>query len=386
MLNAARTLRLSAKHDVVLFDRLPASQRERLAALRRDPEFFGVVMSREGVSPSTMIAASRDVALLLFALRDPGPLPDYIVDAHNPDIERTIDKLILDGVLEVATDGGEFVSGPAALAATQSDDTGGRIAKLSREAAAYAASLNSRDRFDIEARLYRHNRVAVTPVWSTRIPTPGALREFLGLDRGATAALLNRRWESLPAGESDAWFQWVSRDGDDIKASERDVNYKLYVSPLLADLPAVFATVVSVLAEARVTAFKVGGTAHDVARPDKIVAYFRTQERALECGALLCTALDGARVQGVPFSAELGADGLVSWGVDPAEIPGRPPQSSWRRWVCRRLAHYIDAAAMNPPSHVEGWRFAFERLRLDGVNTTTWEPSVSMMATGGMSA
>src|SRR5437773_614150 len=109
MLNAARTFRLSAKHDVVLFDRLPASQRERLAALRRDPEFFGVVMSREGVSPSTMIAASRDVALLLFALREAGPLPAYIIDAHNPEIERTIDKLVLDGVLEVANDGGEFV-------------------------------------------------------------------------------------------------------------------------------------------------------------------------------------------------------------------------------------------------------------------------------------
>ena len=45
MLNAARTFRLSAKHDVVLFDRLPPGQRERLSALRRDPEFFGVVMT-----------------------------------------------------------------------------------------------------------------------------------------------------------------------------------------------------------------------------------------------------------------------------------------------------------------------------------------------------
>jgi hypothetical protein len=343
-------------------------------------------MSRDGVSPATMIAASRDVALLLFTLRDPGPLPSYITEAANPDIQRTIDKLILDGVLEVSTDGGEFVSGAAALEATQPDDVGGRIAELSRAAAAYAASLNARDRFDIEARLYRYNHVPIAPTWSARIPTPGAVREFLGLDRGATAALLNRRWESLPAGESDAWFQWVSRDSDDVKASERDVNYKVYVSPLLADLPAVFANVVGVLAEARVTAFKVGGTARDVARPDKVVAYFRTRERALECGALLSAALDGAPVQGVPFSAELGADGLVSWGVDPAEIPGRPPQSSWRRWVCRRLAHYIDAAAMNPPSHVEGWRFAFERLRLDGVNTATWEPDVSMMATGAMNA
>src|SRR5207244_9262585 len=94
MRSAARTFRLSARHSVVLFDRLPASQRERLAALRRDPEFFGVIMSRDGVSPATMIAASRDVALLLFTLRAPGPLPSYITDAANPDIQRTIDKLI----------------------------------------------------------------------------------------------------------------------------------------------------------------------------------------------------------------------------------------------------------------------------------------------------
>lgn len=383
MQNAARIFRLSARHEVVLFDRLPATQRERLAPLRRDPEFFGVIMSREGMSPATMIAASRDVALLLFTLREAGPLPRYMTESGNADIERTIEKLVLDGVLEVARDGGEFVSGPAALVAAQPDDAGGRIARLSRDSAVYAASLNALDRLDIEARLYRYNYVPVTPSWSGRIPTSGAVREFLGIDRGATAAVLNSRWEALPTDESDAWFQWIARDGSQLKASDRDVNYKLYVSPLLADLPAVFAAVVGVLADAGVTAFKVGGTARDVSRPDKIVAYFRTRERALECGALLCTALDGASVQGVPFSAELGADGLVSWGVDPADIPGRAAQSSWRRWVCRRLAHYIDAATTGSSSDVEPWRFAFERLRLDGVNTTTWEPDVAAMTGGG---
>ena len=385
MRHAARTFRLNPKHDVVLFDRLPKAQQERLAALRRDPDFYGVIVSRSGVTPATMIAASRDVALLLLTLREAGQLPAYIVESHDGDVERAIDKLVLDGVLEVALDDGTFISGPAAATAAVSDANSlGRIGQLSRAAVEFAAAFGARDRLDIEARLYRYNYRPIPPQWSGRVATPNAVHTFLGLNRAPIANLLNRRWHALPVEDGDAWIQWMTRDEYLVKRSERDVQYKLYVSPSLADLPVVFEQTIGVLAEAGAPTFKVGGTARDITRPDKLVAYFPTRERTLDCGAMLAEKLGQRRAQGVPFSAEVGGDGLISWGVDPAEIPGRSSQLSWRRWVCRRLAHYIATAGATPGA--QAWQFAFERLRLEGVNTATWEPNVALMNAGTMVA
>jgi hypothetical protein len=159
----------------------------------------------------------------------------------------------------------------------------------------------------------------------------------------------------------------------------RAAVYKLYLSPTIEALPRVFETTVRILADAGVSAFKVGGSPRDLARPDKLVVYFRSRDRALECGELLSAALTGTDVQGVPFSAALHDDGLVSWGMDPADRLGRAPETSWRRWICRRLAHYLTAKSSATDSSVPPWEFALERLRLDGVDTTRWEPDADRM-------
>jgi hypothetical protein len=374
-----RSYRMSARHRVVLFDRLPQAEQERLAPLRRDPELYGVIIPCEGVPGTTLIAASREVALLLLTLSQPGPLPAYIADAHDPAIDRTITQLVLDGVLEVDS-GGEFVSGASALRTVHAENEHpGRIATLSHAALAFGAAFDARDAADLEARLYTYNHVAITPAWSARIPTAAAVRSFLVLDQGPTATVLNRHWFSQPAGASSGWIHWNSEIPHETSVSDRDATYKLYISPTLEALPQVFRTTVSVLAEARVSAFKVGSSARGLARPDKLVAYFRSRERAVECGRMLCATLGNAPAQGVPFSAELGGDGMVSWGVDPPSRYGRPLEQSWRRWVCRRLAQYLLAARSAPDPLVPPSRFALERLRLDGVDTTHWEPDVARM-------
>jgi hypothetical protein len=53
-------------------------------------------------------------------------------------------------------------------------------------------------------------------------------------------------------------------------------------------------------------------------------------------------------------------------------------RESWRLWLARRLASaLVTAQAMgsttNGPSD-EAWRFALDRLRLEGVDTDTWTP------------
>ena len=88
----------------------------------------------------------------------------------------------------------------------------------------------------------------------------------------------------------------------------------------------------------------------------------------------------GIAAQGVPFTSEIGGDGLLSWGVDP---PAGERSSlwdgreSWRLWLSHRLARaLIDARAAETPENagIEPWRFALERVRLDGVDTATWTP------------
>ena len=320
-----------------------------------------------------MIAASRDVALLLLTLQEPGSLPAYVLNANDPDIDRTISQLLLDGVLEIEI-GGAFVSGAAALGGVSTaGEERGRIAQISREALVYASNLDTDSSLDTEARLYMYNQAPLTPAWSSKLPNRRAVRSFLGIDQGPTAALINEYWRESE-GDADAWIQWVSTETRGVPATARSASYKLYVSPVMSALPEAFATTVRVLADAGVAAFKVGATPRDVARPDKLVAYFRTRERALECARCIADELSGTNAQGVPFSAGVDDDGLVSWGMDPADQLGRPPETSWRRWICRRLAHYIAAAAAESNGGVPPWQFALERLRLDGVDTTRWEP------------
>ena len=371
-----RTFRLSPEHHVVLFDRLSRAERERLAPLRRDPSFYGVIRSDGGARETTMIAASRDVALLLLTLREPGRLPSYVVDAADPEIDRTIAQLVLDGVLEVEAAGG-FVSGAAALRGfSGASSARGHIATISREALVYASMLDTESPLDVEARLYMYNQAPLTPALSKTIPNRSAVRSFLGIDRGPSTALLNTLWEESGA---DAWIQWTSKHATESTVMHRAPMYKLYLSPTIEALPQVFETTVRILADAGVNAFKVGGSPRDLARPDKLVAYFRSRGRALECGELLSAALSGTTVQGVPFSAALHDDGLVSWGMDPADQLGRAPETSWRRWICRRLAHYLTAKSSASDGAVPPWEFALERLRLDGVDTARWEPDADRM-------
>ena len=333
-----------------------------------------------------MMAASRDVALLLLTLQEPGSLPSYVIAANDPDIDRTIGQLLLDGVLEMEI-AGAFVSGAAALrGVSTASEQDGHIAKISRDAVMYASMLDTESALDIEARLYMYNQAPLTPAWSSKIPNRRAVRSFLGVDHGPTATLINECWRESD-GDADAWIQWISTETRGTDAAVRSASYKVYVSPVISALPDAFATTVRILADAGVAAFKVGATPRDLARPDKLVAYFRTRERALECARVIADELVGLSAQGVPFSASVGDAGLVSWGMDPADQLGRPPETSWRRWICRRIAHYIAFAAATPNADVPAWQFALERLRLDGVDTTRWEPDEEQLnrATWGSS-
>jgi len=132
--------------------------------------------------------------------------------------------------------------------------------------------------------------------------------------------------------------------------------------------------------------WKIGADLAGLLRPDKIVAYFPDFDALARAAQILCERLDGLPAHGVPFTAEIGGGGLLSWGMDPPRdeaLPWSGPES-WRIWLANRLARALldaraqtgtvetDPAPLNPP--LAPWRFAVERLRLEGVDTDSWTP------------
>jgi hypothetical protein len=229
-------------------------------------------------------------------------------------------------------------------------------------------------------RLYSYNRCPLTPAWERLLPTADAVERWLGIDRGgARRGALDAAWSPL---EMDGWLGWRARRRTERAGSPERAGgptWKLYVSPRAEALAEGFGDVLAALTAARAAQFKIGRDAGGVLRPDKIVAYFPSWERLAEAADAVLLKLGGAPAQGVPFTAEIGGAGLLSWGVDPpAEERSAPGggRESWRVWLVQRLAWALVAA--RGEERVEPWRYALERLRLEGVDTASWTPGASL--------
>jgi hypothetical protein len=286
----------------------------------------------------------------------------------------TVERLVLDRVLEVEADG-RFVTGLAAFAKLYpmpcTNIGSGRIAVLSVDALRYAQGLMLGDSRALSRRLYGYNRLPLSPDWQRRLPSIGAVAAFLDIQAGGhVGRLLKDTWLEIA---DAAWLHWrVARS-----APHDQRRYKLYISPVPDQLPEIFATAVHVFADMDVPAFKVARTAAGVLRPDKLVAYFERSADMHAVGARLASALCGVAVQGVPFSAAYDPAGLLSWGVDPplgsGELRYRP--ASWRQWVTDRLASALTVAGGPAASGPEPWEFALRRMALAGVDIATWQPT-----------
>jgi hypothetical protein len=373
--------RANPDYDLVLFDLLSASERAALGELGDDPELYGVLRPRRGAELDQR-AASRDTALLFLTLRDPGPLPAYVADVAGENYEREVAKLVLDSVLEVEQDG-QFVSGPAAAASVEPEapEAADRIAKLSRRALEYGELLGDVPHELLTLRLYHYGRHPVSPMWKRRLASERAVEDYIGLSRShSIRQILERGWREVEMEEGSAWRMWHPRG--ESWGHDRAGRYKLYVSPATQALPGTFATVVDALGGARHgVGLKLGRDVYGLLRPDKLIAYFRTLEALRAEAARLAARLTGTPPHGVPFTAEVTKDGLLSWGIDPPPSSGNG--GSWRLWLAGRLAEYLLAARRANANGVEPSRFALERLRLDGVDVETWIPDAKIWGDEG---
>jgi hypothetical protein len=377
----AATFRANPAYELVLFDRLPAAEQTALAGLRQDPELYGLLRPRgPGLS---LKSACRETALLFFTLPTPGPLPAYVATRLGPAGNEAIARLVLDRILEI-DGGGTFLSGAEAHRLIYPEPpevtTGGVLARLSLDAVRYGQGLDLPDSTQLSARLYFYNRLPASPAWKRRLPSAEALAEDLEIHpAGRNRPVLQTYWYSPPpAPDNPGWHHWVSAQPGTARLGSR--SFKLYVSPDGDHLREAFTTTLKVLTEVRAPSFKIGRDLFGVLRPDKLVAYFDSLEAVREAADRLLRRLEGMPAQGVPFTAALDESGLLSWGTDPPRgehlLAWQGP--SWRRWITDRLAVALLSAKAAAPATLDPWQFALDRLRLEGIDTTTWTPDATL--------
>jgi hypothetical protein len=315
--------------------------------------------------------ASADLALLYLTLEQPSRLPDYTAARLGDDLDGTLGRLVVDGVLEVEHEG-EFLSGPAAaevVLSTRSAGGSGRIGELSIAAMRYGEQLTDLPVPLLAMRLYLYGHRPVSAALRRRLPDRAAVTAFLGVATDEWDA------DADAPGKPAYWRTWRPSRLQPGSSNGAGGTWKLYVSPALDALPDAVNAVAGSLAGARgVSAFKAGATLPGLCRPDKLVVYCDDLDDLREAAERLRTRLDGLPAHGVPFTAPVTSDGLISWGADPPTLRS----TSWRMWVTERLAEYLVAGRQSDAPAVPAWQFALDRLRLSGIDTDTWAPATRM--------
>ena len=242
---------------------------------------------------------------------------------------------------------------------------GGWLDALSLRAIRTSAALPSSDARTIARRLYAYGAVPRGPKFDLDFGPGDDSLAVLGLtSAGGVRAALARDYDATTY---PGWLGF-GRLGREDSAS---AAFKLYASPRPEALATAFPVLARVFADFEVRAFKVGRGPAGLLRPDKIVAYFASLDHLRIVAAALARELAGCPAQGVPFTAALGADGLLSWGIDPPP-PAEGLAQSWRSWITGRLAGAI-LAVRRPGLDPAGPVLA--RMSAEGVEN--WLPVAS---------
>jgi hypothetical protein len=364
-----QSFRANPGYHLVVYDRLPAVERERLRPLAEEHDFYGVLAGGAQTK-----AVDPETALLVLTLQEAGPIPSYVRKKFGKRANQAVAELVLDDVLQIAV-GGTFVSGAAAHAAIYEPAVARtthshRLAQLSYDALRYAQHLRNLHQEQLAQRLYQYNTVPFSAQWQQRLPDGDAVSAWLGLN-GWT----ERAWRRTESNASPGWINWRHR-----QANQAALTYKLYVSPRPEVLPDVFRPIVKILAQWEVPTFKVGADAHGLLRPDKLVAYLSDFDRLAGVADALQSKMHDCPAQGVPFTAPIDAAGLLSWGMDPpdtAQMFTGEMRESWRFWIAQQLASALITARSTDVS-VESWQYALDRLQLEKVDTERWIPDQSI--------
>lgn len=368
--------RVSRHYELLSVDTLSPEDRKRIGATGDTPDFHALLVPRPGRGMGAK-AVDRRTASMLQGLRTPQTLAAKLEQLLGPAGAREALRLVLDGILEVEW-AGAFVSGPAAYPLLLGDppplSETGALATRSTAALRHAATLPVQGPRGLAWRLYRYNSLPASPRLWRRFPTEAAVAAYVagGLSGSGINGLIEYR----------SWL-WSPTKLERRRTGSKGPTYKLYVSPSIDDLPGCVAAVAGARAATESFEYKVGRDLMGIVRPDKLVLYFKSLEGMEAVAADLTNALAGVESQGVPFTASLTPDGLLSWGVEPIRDrawKNWPRGRSWRTWVTDRLAAAILAARAHLLDPTLAARFALGRVWLDGVDPASWAPLDSSTA------
>jgi hypothetical protein len=213
-----------------------------------------------------------------------------------------------------------------------------RLVELSRQAISYAVELRaSRGTSNLWERLYCFNRVPDQTHADSLTPSDEPGEAFV-------APLLEQ------LGSDWAWTQrtdpqWIFFSRPRLcqaahSARRRNGKYKVYVSPAVGTFRR--AVGASLGASKDCATLKFARTHDGTLRPDKIVIYTNSFAHTRKVATSVLFEVGDIGAHGVPFTAELGGDGLLSWAMDPTSIELRR-FSSWRVWISQMLVRCIVA-------------------------------------------
>lgn len=382
------TFRANPAYALTELSRLNQSEQTALTGfLTGDPHIFGVF---NPIAPHTTLTpkiAYKDVALLFYFFQEPSSLPQFVKQDYDDELNDMLAKLVLEEVLQLAHNG-TFISGVEASKilykerATHNGSGLSGIAALSQKAIQYVLRLNNLDYSGALFRLYSYNTVPAI-VATDPFDTNEAVEAFLGIRSGsALAKAVAQHWHKQAPAEKGGWLAF-HRKGSDQRKRKNAVNYKMYISPLLSDLPNVFEKTMRLLAFTKAFSFKTGTSQRGLLRPDKFVVYFYEHADLQEAAVLLKEALTGFAAQGVPFTAQLDDTGLLSWGIDPPrdEVIDGLEGGSWRASITEKLAAAVLQAKAAQSTETEAYNYVLNKIFLERIDPVTWMPQQKTILT-----
>ena len=356
---------------------LSQKDREHLATLHEDNNVYGYFLPKEPTPLLTPKVAYKEVAMLFRHLEHSSNLPHYLASSEaNNDL---VAELILDGIIQIEWEG-KFVCGSGSLAALfgegifENNTRPGILSTLSVQAIQFAWMLNETTRSLISTQLYKFNTTPWDHLEKDSFYAKHSVREYLFNSVGKTQAqLLESNWSFAEGAEKRGWLAWT-RPRKTAGKTHSPETYKLYISPIIDDLPPVFARSIRIITDSDALSFKIGSSLNGILRPDKMVVYFDSYDSLLTASNILKKEIGSFQAQGVPFSAQLDEIGMLSHGVDPPMIdfPEKIETGSWRVIVCNELAISILICKHEQLTWSQSFAFSKARLLNAGIDMDSW--------------
>lgn len=379
-----RTFRLNPEYRLVRHGDLDGDERRTFESLARSPQHFGVLVPPP-LSGLGIQAVDRDAARLIEHLSMANELPAELRERGGPGANRRIALLVMDGILEIDCDN-RFVSGVHAHEellerALETAEPAGLVARLSDEALRHAEILPIKEPDRMTQWLYAYGTSPLDPSRARALASWSDIEQFAGISAATRTGRLLR--EHYAGSAVPGWMAWqrMEKQLRHLDADGSSTAFKLYVSPEPDVLAEIMPVLVECLVASNVAAFKMGRDAHGVLRPDKIVVYFDDLATLHALVAVLAPRIAGFPAQGVPFTAAMDEDGLLSWGIDPprnSRLPGWRGSESWRVWITERLARALLRARATSGDQPEPRLVAMDRIRAEGIDPVGWLPPNSL--------